>query len=150
MAQSAAQLQCRLHCYADQWSHFCLQCAELPGTQNSHATALSGYAGLIKPLPADVFPIEEATDALRQLSAAKHIGKVVVEVSGQLPTCKGAQGRWIVSGGLGALGTLSVQWLASQGMHACLAVNFVIRFGRYLSEKGGVQPCSDRCLHLQY
>ena len=64
-----------------------------------------------------IFPIEEAPDALRQLSAAKHIGKVVVEVPGQLPAPRDAQGRWIVSGGLGALGTLSVQWLASQGKH---------------------------------
>lgn len=78
--------------------------------------AICGHAGLIRPLPAVVFPIEEAPDALRQLSAAKHIGKVVVEVPGLLPAPRETQGRWIVSGGLGALGTLSVQWLASQGM----------------------------------
>ena len=62
-----------------------------------------------------VFPIEEAPDALRQLSAAKHIGKVVVQVPSQLPAPEETPGRWIISGGLGALGSLSVQWLASQG-----------------------------------
>ena len=85
--------------------------------------ATHGHAGLIRPLPAVVFPIEEAPDALRQLSAAKHIGKVVVEVPGLLPAPRGAQGRWIVSGGLGALGTLSVQWLASQGVHTYAGVS---------------------------
>ena len=73
------------------------------------------FAGQIKPLPAVVFPIKEAPDALRQLSAAKHIGKVVIQVPSQLPAPEEAPGRWIISGGLGALGTLSVQWLASQG-----------------------------------
>ena len=113
---SSPRQRCKFLCYAKHWTRVCSQGAELPGTKNSHTTALSGCAGLIKPLPAAVFPIEEAPDALRQLSAAKHIGKVVVEVSGQLPVRDCARGRWIVSGGLGALGTLSVQWLASQGM----------------------------------
>ena len=73
-------------------------------------------AGQIQPLPAVVFPIQEAPDALRQLSAAKHIGKVVVRVPSDLPTADQAPGRWIISGGLGALGSLSVQWLVRQGM----------------------------------
>ena len=77
--------------------------------------------GLIKPLPAVVFPLQEAADALRQLSAAKHIGKVVVRVPCQLPAPEEAPaGSWIISGGLGALGSLSVQWLASQGAQLCL------------------------------
>ena len=63
------------------------------------------------------FLLQEAADALRQLSAAKHIGKVVVRVSCQLPAPEEAPtGSWIVSGGLGALGFLSAQWLASQGV----------------------------------
>ncbi len=88
-----------------------------PAVTAHNPVSLCRHAGLIRPLPAVVFPIEEAPDALRQLSAAKHIGKVVVEVLRQLPALKDAQGRWVVSGGLGALGSLSVQWLASQGMH---------------------------------
>ena len=74
------------------------------------------FAGQIQPLPAVVFPIQEAPNALRQLSAAKHIGKVVVRVPSDLPTPEQAPGRWIISGGLGALGSLSVQWLVRQGM----------------------------------
>ena len=82
-----------------------------------HAEAgFDWLAGLLKPLPAVVFPLQEAADALRQLSTAKHIGKVVARVRSQLPAPEGAPtGSWIISGGLGALGSLSVKWLASQG-----------------------------------
>ena len=67
-----------------------------------------------------MFPLHDAADALRQLSAAKHIGKVVVRVPCQLPAPEEAPtGSWIISGGLGALGSLSVHWLASQGLKIC-------------------------------
>ena len=41
--------------------------------------------GLLKPLPAVVSPIEQAPNALCQLSAAKNIFKRVVQVPSQLP-----------------------------------------------------------------
>ena len=89
-----------------------------------HAEMGSAWlTGLIKPLPAVVFPLQEAADALRQLSAAKHIGKVVVRVPCKLPASEEVfTGSWIISGGLGALGSLLVQWLASQGaqLHSCI------------------------------
>jgi D-arabinose 1-dehydrogenase-like Zn-dependent alcohol dehydrogenase len=71
--------------------------------------------GIIKPLPAIVFKLGDAPAAFRQLSAAKHVGKVVVEVPRPLPLLQQVSGRWIISGGLGALGAITVHWLASQG-----------------------------------
>ena len=92
-----------------------------------------GSAGQIQPLPTVVFPIQEAPDALRQLSAAKHIGKVVVRVPSALPMPEQAPGRWIISGGLGALGSLSVQWLVRQGMLCMQTIQ--------------KHACSHHCLH---
>ncbi len=100
------------------------------------------FAGQIKPLPAVVFPIEEAPDALRQLSGAKHIGKVVVQVPNQLPAPKEAPGRWIISGGLGALGTLSVQWLASQGNMSYLCIVYHLAIGQILNTPTAYLPVS--------
>jgi len=100
------------------------------GIKTIFSRVLCDFAGQIKPLPAVVFPIEEAPDALRQLSGAKHIGKVVVQVPNQLPAPKEAPGRWIISGGLGALGTLSVQWLASQGNMSYLCIVYHLLLAR--------------------
>lgn len=68
---------------------------------------------MLAPLPALGYPMGSAAEALRQLAAAQHIGKVVVEAPAAAP-CK-LPGRWLVLGGLGALGLLSARWLASQG-----------------------------------
>ena len=64
--------------------------------------------------------LSEAPAALRQLAAAKHIGKVVVQVAGQQGLAadrarKALSGRWMVTGGLGGLGSLAGQWLAGRG-----------------------------------
>ena len=108
--------------YCSDWSSIpqgpcykCIWAAEVLTTPHAEMGP-AWLTGLIKPLPAVVFPLQEAADALRQLSAAKHIGKVVVRVPCQLPAPEEAPaGSWIISGGLGALGSMSVQWLASQG-----------------------------------
>lgn len=84
-----------------------------------------GDTGKLKPLPPLTHPLSSAAAALRQLSAARHVGKVVV----QNPAGSNAgglahmarKGRWVVTGGLGALGSLSGRWLAQRGMaHICL------------------------------
>ena len=77
-------------------------------------------AGQIQPLPATTWPLSEAPAALRQLSAAKHIGKVVVQVGSQRPAAiqrarQAFGGAWAVTGGLGGLGSLAGRWLAGQG-----------------------------------
>ena len=81
---------------------------------------LCTIAGAVKPIPQVIFTLGAAPAALRQLAAAKHIGKVVVQVGpvGQNTAHKAAaeRGRWIVTGGLGGLGSLSSHWLVTQGI----------------------------------
>ena len=45
-----------------------------------HVRAAAAGPGTIRPLPATVHPLSEAPAALRQLAAAKHTGKVVIQV----------------------------------------------------------------------
>jgi hypothetical protein len=53
---------------------------------------------------------------LRQLAAARHVGKIVVGSShGGGSRSQGSTGRWVISGGMGALGTLAAQWLSCAG-----------------------------------
>lgn len=55
-----------------------------------------------------VYPVRDTVNALRQLTAAKHIGKVVLEVGHPMGKSQDiSSGRWVISGGLGALGALS-------------------------------------------
>ena len=70
-------------------------------------------AGVFDPLTLLRYPLSSSADGLRQLAAAQHIGKVVV--AAPVPAPRKLAGRWLVLGGLGALGLLSARWLASQG-----------------------------------
>ncbi|WP_420631800.1 SDR family NAD(P)-dependent oxidoreductase [Candidatus Leptofilum sp.] len=78
--------------------------------------------GAYKPLPRYSFQIQEAIDAFRFMSQAKHIGKVVV--THQLPTDDQtvvnhkrihADGTYLITGGLGGLGLKVANWLADNG-----------------------------------
>lgn len=45
---------------------------------------------------------------MRQLAAAKHVGKIVLQPpESRVPAQTGSRGRWIVTGGMGALGALA-------------------------------------------
>lgn len=82
-----------------------------------------GFAtGMYKPLPRYAFYIDEAIDAFRFMSQAKHIGKVVVTHPAQ--TTEDEQevgqkihgdGTYLVTGGLGGLGLKVAFWLAENG-----------------------------------
>ena len=82
-----------------------------------------GFAtGTYKPLPRYVFHIQEAVDAFRFMSQAKHIGKVVV--TQQLPAADNGSevgqrihddGTYVITGGLGGLGLKVAHWLADNG-----------------------------------
>ncbi len=52
-----------------------------------------------------------AAAALRQLSGARTVGKIVAAgpPAAGGPAAEAAPGRWVVTGGLGALGTLSAR-----------------------------------------
>jgi acyl carrier protein len=80
--------------------------------------------GTLQPLPVTLFPINEAADAFRQMAQAKHIGKIVIDVTGApLMRSKGVQpdnvirhdGAYLITGGLGGLGLATARRLASQG-----------------------------------
>ena len=79
-------------------------------------------AGRIGPLPRITYSLARVTDALREFAHARHIGKIVAAAPDELPQEPGGakgparqQGAWIVTGGLGALGLLTGQWLLEQG-----------------------------------
>ena len=73
--------------------------------------------GELKALPYKVFPREEITAAFRYMQQAKHIGKVVVEMPFVLgePKSIQAEGSYLITGGLGALGLEVAQWMVKQG-----------------------------------
>ncbi len=71
----------------------------------------------LKPLPITIFPIENSIQAFDYMRAAKHIGKVVIEI----PTAKKIENiihsnaSYLITGGLGGLGLTLVKWLAEVG-----------------------------------
>ena len=89
------------------------------------------HAGSIGPLPRLTYPLAKVTDALREFAHARHIGKIVVAAPAELPqsAAKKDSGHsaWVVTGGLGALGLLTGQWLVEQG---ALRVVLLGRSGR--------------------
>ena len=71
-------------------------------------------AGLLRPLPQAVHDSASVHSALRQMSQARHVGKVVVRNSQQDSTLSGMQGSVMITGGLGSLGTTVAAWLSKQ------------------------------------
>jgi NADPH:quinone reductase-like Zn-dependent oxidoreductase len=76
--------------------------------------AVGVATGELVPLPTVSHSLSHAAAALRQMSQARHIGKVVV--SNAVASSPGyAAGRVLVTGGLGALGRLVAEWLSFCG-----------------------------------
>ncbi len=80
--------------------------------------------GELQPLRHTVFEIAEAPTAFRYMAQAKHIGKVVMTLPPVLPQQPVVRpdGTYLITGGLGALGRLTAQWLAEQGAKSLLLV----------------------------
>jgi acyl transferase domain-containing protein/NADPH:quinone reductase-like Zn-dependent oxidoreductase/aryl carrier-like protein len=76
-------------------------------------------SGVVQPLPMQTFTYNQAVEAFRCLSMAKHIGKVVLraEVPETVqPYWKPvADGTYVVTGGMGGFGREVVLWLLRQG-----------------------------------
>jgi phthiocerol/phenolphthiocerol synthesis type-I polyketide synthase C len=76
-------------------------------------------SGVLKGLPVETFALSDAAAAFRRLSQAKHVGKVVIEMandSAALETPSLHSNRtYLITGGLGALGLRTAQWLADRG-----------------------------------
>ena len=76
--------------------------------------------GQLRPLPCEVFPVTEAVQAFRRMAAARHIGKIVLRMSGRRPI--DPDGAYLITGGLGDLGLAVAGWLAERGAgHLVLA-----------------------------
>ena len=72
-------------------------------------------SGSFCPLPQVTHGLQNVQAALRQMTQARHVGKVVVTCApGQQPVSQ-AHGRWVVTGGLGSLGALVSSWLSQHG-----------------------------------
>lgn len=80
-------------------------------------------AGDVEALPVQVFAESEVAEAFRYMAQARHIGKVAVRQGDGLHTAaKHAglpifrrDGSYLITGGLGGLGLLTADWLASRG-----------------------------------
>jgi hypothetical protein len=86
--------------------------------QHSMLAVSAGVScGMLRPLPAASHSLGSVAAALRQLSQARHVGKVVVSTSVSLPQPLALTGgKIIITGGLGHLGSLLVAWLLSMGV----------------------------------
>lgn len=70
-------------------------------------------AGELRPLPRQVFPMQDATNAFRFMAQAKHIGKIVL--SQPAPVSIRPDGTYLITGGTGGIGLHLARWLVDQG-----------------------------------
>jgi acyl transferase domain-containing protein/acyl carrier protein len=77
--------------------------------------ASGAAAGKLKPLPLVAHDLNNVGAALRQMSQARHVGKIVVRSAPDQRAVK-PTGAVLVSGGLGTLGQLVSMWLQQRGV----------------------------------
>ncbi|MBK9755982.1 MAG: SDR family NAD(P)-dependent oxidoreductase [Nannocystis sp.] len=76
--------------------------------------------GELRPLPHRVVPLTRAPTAVRDMAAARHIGKLVLQVPRDLPI--DPEGGYLVTGATGGLGAHVARWLLARGArHLALA-----------------------------
>jgi hypothetical protein len=82
-------------------------------------------SGAVQPLPGAVHDISAVAAALRQMSQARHVGKVVVSATATaVPHLQmHPEGAVLVVGGTGTLGTLMVSWLAQQRVKSVIILS---------------------------
>lgn len=90
---------------------------------NAALIRLSGQlaAGTLRPLPQVVHSLSHVQAALRQMSQARHVGKIVTRVPVASPAHGSSVGSVLVTGGLGTLGSLTAAWLAQHTKHSICA-----------------------------
>jgi NADPH:quinone reductase-like Zn-dependent oxidoreductase/short-subunit dehydrogenase/acyl carrier protein len=72
--------------------------------------------GALESLPTRNWPFTEAARAFRHMAQAKHIGKIVLTHEARPSSLKlRADGCYLVTGGLGALGLQTARWMGSHG-----------------------------------
>lgn len=76
--------------------------------------------GELQPLPHRVVPLGRAPAAFRDMAAARHVGKLVLQVPRDLPL--DPEGTYLVTGATGGLGPHVARWLLARGArHLALA-----------------------------
>jgi acyl transferase domain-containing protein/NADPH:quinone reductase-like Zn-dependent oxidoreductase/NADP-dependent 3-hydroxy acid dehydrogenase YdfG/aryl carrier-like protein len=89
-------------------------------------------AGVYKPLEATRFPASRAAEAMRMLSRALHIGKVIVtfdeptvdiELNLAAPFAASANASYLVTGGLKGFGVAIAEWLSQSGAGTLILAN---------------------------
>jgi NAD(P)-dependent dehydrogenase (short-subunit alcohol dehydrogenase family)/acyl carrier protein len=78
--------------------------------------------GKLKPLPHNIFRIEDAANAFRYMARRKNIGKVVLSFRGadaetpsDRPSAPQADATYLITGGHGGLGLAVAHWLVEKG-----------------------------------
>ena len=78
--------------------------------------------GGLKPLPHNIFPVEDAANAFRYMARRKNIGKVVLsfasaesKIHSHRSAAPRADATYLITGGQGGLGLLMARWLVEKG-----------------------------------
>ncbi|MGZ2749831.1 type I polyketide synthase [Burkholderia stagnalis] len=78
--------------------------------------------GELQPLPRTVHPLRAARTAFRTMAQGRHVGKIVLSISGDGGDALPAGATYLVTGASGALGREAAQWLVERGArHLVLA-----------------------------
>jgi NAD(P)-dependent dehydrogenase (short-subunit alcohol dehydrogenase family) len=88
-------------------------------------------AGVLQPLPQVVHALSAVQAALRQMSQARHVGKIVVSAPASEASKAPAGATVVVTGGLGTLGSLTAAWVAQKSSLRVLATG---RTGRFAAD----------------
>jgi acyl transferase domain-containing protein/acyl carrier protein len=80
-------------------------------------------AGALRPLPREVYAMEDARSAFRYMAQGRHIGKLVLTIDGVDGAHQALHGRariagdgaYLITGGLGGLGLEVARWLVEKG-----------------------------------
>lgn len=72
-------------------------------------------SGRLRPIPQQVFPVEDAVEAYRVLQQARQAGKVVLDFAAEPEPAVRGDGSYLITGGLGGLGLKLAQQLVERG-----------------------------------
>ena len=90
-------------------------------------------SGSFCPLPQVAHQLQNVQAALRQMTQARHVGKLVITCSPAQRPVSSAHGRWVITGGLGSLGSMVASWLSQHGARDLLLIG-----------RGGKTPASSK------
>lgn len=89
--------------------------------------------GSLQPLPQVLHSASDAQSAFRQMSQARHVGKIVIQTAQHAQQAQ--QSLTVITGGLGTLGSLVADWMSSQRSGSLCLVG---RSGRFTSSSSSV------------